>query len=113
LFTWLIFICPAQAWYPVRHAQAPLPHCSITQSDPDVVTLSSSDTEEALELLSLSPACGPYSRLSEPSSSSDSDLLEDWPEANDISVSVYIALITDASSSRTSAINAPHGECES
>jgi hypothetical protein len=42
-----------------------------------MVTLASSDTEEALELLSLCPACGPHSRLSEPSLSSGSNLFED------------------------------------
>jgi hypothetical protein len=49
-----------------------------------VVTLSCSDTEEALELLSLSPAHGPPSRPSNPYSSSDIDLFKYWPEANDM-----------------------------
>jgi hypothetical protein len=74
-----------------------------------VETLSPSDAEEALELLSLSPAHGPHSRLSEPTSSS-SNLFEDWPEANDMVASVYVALTADASHSRMSAVNAPHGE---
>jgi hypothetical protein len=67
-----------------------------------MVTLSSSDIEKALELLSLSPACGPHSRLSKPSSNSNTDLFEDWPEANDMAASVYVALTTNASSSRMS-----------
>jgi hypothetical protein len=71
-----------------------------------VVTISSSDTEEALELWSLSPACVPHSRLFEPSSSSGSDLFIDWPEANDMVVSVYVAMTVDALSSHTSAVNA-------
>jgi hypothetical protein len=71
-----------------------------------MVTLSSSDTEAALELLCLSPTYSPHSRLSEPSSSSGSDLFEDWPEANDMVVSLYVALTADASSSRTSAVSA-------
>jgi hypothetical protein len=79
-------------------------------SEPDVVTLSSSDIEEVLELLSLSPTCGPHSRLSEPSSSSNIDFFEDWPEANDMALSVYIALTAYASSSRTLVVNALHGE---
>jgi hypothetical protein len=38
---------------------------------------------------------------------------EDWLEANDMAVSVYVALIVDASCSRTLAANAPRGEWES
>jgi hypothetical protein len=45
----------------VEPAQAPLPHCTFKPAEPDVVTLSSSDTEEALELLSLSYAHGLHS----------------------------------------------------
>jgi hypothetical protein len=41
-----------------------------------VINLSSSDIEEALELLSLSPAHGPHSPLSNLCLSSDSDLFE-------------------------------------
>jgi hypothetical protein len=59
-------------------------------------------------LLSLSPTRGPHSPLSEPHSSSDSDLFDDWPEANDIDASVYIALTTYASSSHVSTTGAPH-----
>jgi hypothetical protein len=73
-----------------------------------VASLSSSDTEEALELLSLSPACGPHSPLSELPSSSGSDLFDDCPEANDMAVSVYVALTVDASSSHTSTFGAPY-----
>jgi hypothetical protein len=69
-----------------------------------VVTLSSCDAEEALELLSLSPGHGVSSRpfggdASEPSSCSSSDLFEDFPEANDMTTSVYVVLTTEASSS--------------
>jgi hypothetical protein len=71
-----------------------------------VVTLSSSDTEEALELLFPGPDHDPVSRVSEPSSCSDNDLFEDWSEANDMATNVYFALTTDASSSRTSTANA-------
>jgi hypothetical protein len=78
-----------------------------------VVTLSSSDTKKALELLSLNPSCGSHSRLSKPSSSSGSDLFKDWSKANDMATSVYVALTIDASSSCTPAVNAPHGERES
>jgi hypothetical protein len=75
-----------------------------------VVTLSSSDTEEALELLFLSPAHGPPSRPSDLCSSSGSDLFEDWPEANDMAASVYVVLSANASSSHMSTTAAPHDE---
>jgi hypothetical protein len=64
-----------------------------------VVTLSSSDTEEALELLFPCPPRDPVSHASEPSSNCYSDQFEDWPEANDTAVGVYIALTADALSS--------------
>jgi hypothetical protein len=44
--------------------KASQPYCSVQPTEPDVVTLSSSDTEEALELLSLSPSDGVSSRPS-------------------------------------------------
>jgi hypothetical protein len=113
LFVWLIFICTAQASHPVGPTQASLLHCSITSIKVDMVTLSYSDTEEALELLSLSPVCGPHSRLSEPSSTFSSDLFEDWPKVNDMSTSVYVALIVDASNSHASTVGAPCGDQES
>jgi hypothetical protein len=75
--------------------QASLPYYSVRPTEPDLVTLSSSDTEEALELLSLSPAHGLSSRLSE-----GSDLFEDWPKANDMAASVYVAFTAEISSSR-------------
>jgi hypothetical protein len=71
-----------------------------------VATLSSSDTEEASELLSLSPAHGPHSPFSELLSSSGGDLFDDWPEANDMAMSVYVALAADALSSHTSMVGA-------
>jgi hypothetical protein len=79
-----------------------------------VVTLSSSDTKEALEPLSLSHARGFSSRLSEggaqvPLSSSGSDLFKDWPEANDMAVSVYIALTVETLSFCASTTDASCG----
>jgi hypothetical protein len=90
-----------------------VPYCSIQPAEPNVVTLSSSDTEEAIEFLSLSPAHGLSSCLSEgdscePSLSCGSDLLKDWAEANDMAASVYVALATEGLSSRVSMVNAPH-----
>jgi hypothetical protein len=78
-----------------------------------VVTLCSSDTDEALELLSLSPAHDLSSQIlgvdaPKPSSSTESDLFKDWPEANNMTVSVYIVLTTETLSSRASVANAPH-----
>jgi hypothetical protein len=66
-----------------------------------MIDLSSSDTKEALELLSLSPARGCHSPLLNLWSSFDSDLFEDWPKAG-MAASVYVALTTYASSSRAS-----------
>jgi hypothetical protein len=45
----------------------------------------------------------------EPSSSSGSDLFKDWPEANNMAVSVYVVLTAEASSSLVSMVDAPHG----
>jgi hypothetical protein len=85
------------------------PHCSVLPADPEVMILSSSDTEEALELLFLSPPRNLISRVSEPSTSFSSNQFEDWPEANDIVASTYIALTADALSSRILMVNAPRG----
>jgi hypothetical protein len=72
----------------------------------DVVNPSSSDTEEALNLLFLCPPRGSQSPSLSPRSGSDSDVFEDWPEVNDMAASVYVALIADASSSRVSMVDA-------
>jgi hypothetical protein len=85
-----------------------------------VVTVSSSDIEEALELLSLSPSCGMSPRPSgcdaqELSSSFDasSDLVEDRPEANDMATSVYVALTVEPLSYRAPMSSAPCSERKS
>jgi hypothetical protein len=93
--------------------RASLLRCSVCPAKPDVVTLSSSSTEEALELLFLSPPRDPVSHFSEPSCSSGSDQLEDWPKVNDTTVSVYVALTADVSNSCTSTVNAPRDERKS
>jgi hypothetical protein len=94
--------------------------CSVQPAEPYVVTMSSSDTEEALELLSLSPNPDMSSRHSgvdaqELSSSFDvgSDLCEYWPKANDMAVSVYVALIAEPSTSRALMVSAPCSEQKS
>jgi hypothetical protein len=69
-----------------------------------VINLSSSDIEEALDVLSLSPTCGSCSQPSNLHSCSDSDFFKDWTEANDMRVSVYVALTGHASSARASTI---------
>jgi hypothetical protein len=102
-----------QASRPVEHVQALVPYHSIDLTEPDVVTLSSSDTEEALDFLSIGLVRGLSSRLSEgdtrePSLSSSSDLFEDWPKANDMAASVYVALTVKGSSSRASPTETPH-----
>jgi hypothetical protein len=48
-----------------------------------------------------------------PCLSSSSDLFEDWTEANDMEVSVYVALTADASSSSALTATAPYGRQES
>jgi hypothetical protein len=108
LLTWLIFTCRVQSSLLVEPAQSPSPHFNVKLIEADVVTLTSSDTEEALELLHLSPTHGPHSPLSELRSSSSSRLFDDWPEANNMVVSVFVALTTDALSSHASMASASH-----
>jgi hypothetical protein len=72
----------------------------------DMVNPSSSDTEEVLDLLFLSPARGHHSPALNLHSGSDSDAFEDWLEANDMAASVYVALTTDALSSHASTVDA-------
>jgi hypothetical protein len=79
----------------------------------DMVDLSSSDTEDGLKLLPLSHAHGYHSPLSNLRSSSNSKLFEDWPEANDMDASVYIALATDIYSSRASTTDSLRGSKKS
>jgi hypothetical protein len=104
----VIFSCSAQASLPVKPLQATSSHFHVKPAEADVVTLSSSDTKEALELLSLSPTHGPHSPLLELRSSSGGNLFHDWPEANNMAMSVYVALSTNALSSCTSKVSAPH-----
>jgi hypothetical protein len=106
--TWLVFTCRAQASLPVEPAQAPSPHFNVKPAEADVVSLSSSDTEESLKLLSLNPARGSHSPPLKLRSSSNSDLFDYWPKGNDMVVSVYVALTTDALSSHASTVSAPH-----
>jgi hypothetical protein len=108
LLTWLFFTCCAQASLPVVPTQAPSSHFNVKLVEDDVVTLSSNYTEEAIELLYLSPARGPHSQLSELRSRSGSDLFDDWPKANDMVTSVYVVLTAYALSSRVSIVSAPH-----
>jgi hypothetical protein len=70
----------------------------------DVMDISSSDTEALLDLLFLSPTRD--SPTSHPRASSDADLFENWPKANDMSVSVYATLSADALGCRKHAIDA-------
>jgi hypothetical protein len=90
----------AQASRSVEPGQVSSPHFNVKMPKADMVNLSSSDSEEALELLSLRPAHGYHSPLLNIRSSFDCELFKDWPEAIDMAASVYIALIADASSSR-------------
>jgi hypothetical protein len=77
----------------------------------DVVDISSSDTEALLDSLFMSPACG--SPVLRPCTSSDCDSFEDWPDSNDMVVSVYVVLCMDASSSCMPTVSAPRDAQES
>jgi hypothetical protein len=68
----------------------------------DIVNVSSSDTDEALELLTLasghsysSQVALNNSQVASSESSTGSEWFEDWPEANDVAASIYVALTTD------------------
>jgi hypothetical protein len=70
----------------------------------DVVAISSSDTDEALEFLMLESERGNSPRPSlndmrrtSSESSMGSEWFEDWHEANDMAASVYVVLITEPS----------------
>jgi hypothetical protein len=73
-----------------------------------MMTLSSSDTEEGLKLLFLSPPCIPVSHVSKPFPRSGSYQFKDWPEAN-MAMSAEVALIADALSSPASTVSTPRG----
>jgi hypothetical protein len=71
----------------------------------NMVHLSSSDTEEALDLFFLCPAHGPHFAILSPCSGFDKDAFNDWPEANVMAASVYVALTADALISRASTVD--------
>jgi hypothetical protein len=58
--------------------------------------------------LSLSPTHHPCSQSSSRCSDSDSDMFEDWPEANNMVSNVYVSLTTDASSYHVSTVGGLH-----
>jgi hypothetical protein len=101
------FGCHAQASQLFEPAQASSPHLIIMKPKDDVVDILSIDTEALLDSLFLSLARN--SPASHPRASSDADSFEDWPEANDVTASVYVALSADALSSLTPMIDAPRG----
>jgi hypothetical protein len=103
------FTCRVQASRPVEPTQVSSPHFNVMMPDIDMVDLSSSDTEEALKLLPLSPTRGYHSPLSNLQSTSNRELFKDWSEANDMAASVYIALTTDALSSHASIADSLRG----
>jgi hypothetical protein len=65
----------------------------------------SSDTKEALESLFLSPARDSCSPVAQVCLSSNCKLFEDWPEANDMAASIYVALSVDALTSCASVVD--------
>jgi hypothetical protein len=99
------FGCHAQASQLFEPAQVSSSHLVVTKPIAGGVDVSSSGTEDLLNLLFLSPACdSPFVHYR---ASSDTDSFESWLEANDMAASVYVALSVDASSSRKPAIDAP------
>jgi hypothetical protein len=80
------FACCVQASRSIEPAQVLSLHFNVKMPEANMVNLSSSDTEEALELMSLSPARGCHSPILNLRSSFGSELFEDWPEANDMVV---------------------------
>jgi hypothetical protein len=99
------FRCHAQASQLFEPAQASSPCLIAMMPKADVVDLSSSHIEALLDSLFVSPACD--SPVSHPRTGSDGDLFEDWPEANDMVASVYVALSVDASSSHVPTVGTP------
>jgi hypothetical protein len=100
------FCCHAQASQLFEPAQASLPHLIATMTKANVVDLSSSDTKALLDTLFMSPACG--SPVSHPCMVSGCNSFEDWPESNDMAVSVYAAALSvDASSSHAPTVGDP------
>jgi hypothetical protein len=77
LVNFVNFICHAQALLLVEPTQALSPYFNVELHKADLVDLSSSDTEEALVLLSLSLTCGCDSPILNLRSCSDSNLFED------------------------------------
>jgi hypothetical protein len=107
------FTCHAQTSQPVEPAQASSPYFNVELPKAELVDMSSSDTEEALALLLLSPARGRDSLILNLCSSSDSGLLEDWLEANGMAASVYVVLTADALSFHATTVSALHDGRES
>jgi hypothetical protein len=86
--------------------QASSRHLIVMKPKAGMVDVSSSDTEDLLNSLFLSPACNSLSLRG--CASSDADSFKSWPQVNNMAASVYVALSADASSSRKPAIDAPH-----
>jgi hypothetical protein len=59
----------------------------------------------------MSPLSG--GNVHEPSSCSSNDLFEDWPEANDMAVSVYVTLTVEALGALVPTTDAPLGRWKS
>jgi hypothetical protein len=82
------FSCRVQASQPVKPTQTSSPRFTVTTTEADMVKLSYSDTEGALNLLFLSPSHDSPSPVLNLRSGSGSDTFEDWPDSNVMAVSV-------------------------
>jgi hypothetical protein len=99
------FGCHVQASQLFELVQASSPHLIVTKPKAGVVDVSSSNIEDQLNSLFLSPACDSLSLCR--CAGSDANSFKSWPEANNMAVSVYVELSVDALSSRKHAIDAP------
>jgi hypothetical protein len=99
------FCCHAQASQLFEPTHASSSNLVVTKPTAGGVYVSSSDTEDLLNLLFLSPACD--SPSAHRRASSDTDSFKSCTEVNDMAMSVYVALSADALSSHKPTIDAP------
>jgi hypothetical protein len=99
------FCCHALAMELFEPTQPSSPCLIVKKPKAGAVDILSSDTENFLNSLFLSPACDSPSLRH--CASSDADSFESWPKANNMAESVFFALSVDASSSHKPVIDDP------
>jgi hypothetical protein len=85
------FGCHAHSSQLFEPAQATTPLLIVMKPKASAVDVLSSDTEDLLNSLFLSPACDSQSLCHH--ASFDANSCKSWPEVNDMAVSVYVALM--------------------